>query len=238
MEPLDAAIASLRRVLETLGANVAVDLAGLWSAVSGIGDEQLITELQALLPTMVEPYVVAAADYTAQWYDDLAPGEPYVAAVPDAAGLIGGVIDPERMDASVSWAVHTGTAQSPAASRLAGSLNRMVHDASRKVVEHNAVRERVRYLRHAAPGACPWCRLMAIRGPVFKSAVNAIKGHDSCHCVAVPVRKGTKFVPPAHYAAWEKQYMDTTATLKAEGKAVSLANVLDTFRAADARRDL
>jgi hypothetical protein len=75
--------------------------------------------------------------------------------------------------------------------KLSGSLDRMVHDSSRKVVEYNAEREGVRYLRHAALGACEWCRLMAIRGPVFKSAVNAIKGHDSCHCVAVPVREGT-----------------------------------------------
>jgi len=59
----------------------------------------------------------------------------------------------------------------------------------------------------------------------------AVQGHDSCHCVAVPVRPGTRFAPPPHYAAWEAEYADTTAVLKAEGKTANLANVLGRFKA-------
>jgi hypothetical protein len=88
---------------------------------------------------------------------------------PENADGIGGVIPAARLASSIGCAVNTATADAPAVDKLSGSLDRMVHDSSRKVVEYNAEREGVRYLRHAAPGACEWCRLMAIRGPVFKS---------------------------------------------------------------------
>lgn len=232
-EPLDAAIESLRAVLGGLSDGLQVEVEA-YIRQTGISDaEELITELGLALPVIADPYVAAAADYTVVWYDELSPASPYQPVLPVGAGLVGGVIAPERIAASISWAVHTAQDVTPA-EKLAGSLDRMVHDASRHVVQHNASRERVRYLRHAAAGACPWCRLMAIRGPVFKSAANAIKGHDRDRCVAIPIRSGTRFVPPAHYAAWETEYIDTAKALRAEGKAVNLSNVLAAFRASAA----
>jgi hypothetical protein len=115
--------------------------------------------------------------------------------------------------------------------KLTGATDRVVYDASRAVVEHNAVKEKVRYARVARAGACAWCRLMAIRGAVFTSASRAIKGHDSCHCIALPVRGGMTFEPPKHYAAWEEQYTAATKTLREADEPVNVKTVLREMRA-------
>jgi hypothetical protein len=66
-------------------------------------------------------------------------------------------------------------------------------------------------------------------GPVFKSAANAVKGHDSCHCVAVPVREGTEFVPPEHYGSWEDDYK---RVIRDDDESVTPARVLREMRTA------
>jgi hypothetical protein len=117
--------------------------------------------------------------------------------------------------------------------KLTDSTERMIHDASRRVVEHNAVREDVRYAGVARPGACEWRRLMAIRGAVFTTASKAIKGHDLCHCVAVPMRRCAEFKQPAHYAAREAEYASITKGLRQTDEPVTLKTVLREMRSAE-----
>jgi len=105
-----------------------------------------------------EPVTIGGFDYSVVWYDELLPASQYRAVLPGAPELVGGVIAPERIAASIDWAVRSAKDADPA-EKLAGSVDRMAHDASRHVVQHNAVREGVKYLRHAAPGACAWGRL-------------------------------------------------------------------------------
>jgi hypothetical protein len=229
---LDPAIADLRAMLEALSAGLSRDLRAYLDTVGMTTPDALIEALQDVVPWIAEPYIAAAVDYSTVWYDELSPGSPYRAELLGTPELVGGAIEPKRLAASISWAVHT-VKDASVADKLSGTLDRAVHDASRKVVQHNAGREHVRYARHAAAGACAWCRLAAIRGAVFKTAASAVKGHDSCHCVAVPERAGTRFVPPPHYAAWEKQYADSTAALRADDKVPTLSNVLAAFRASD-----
>jgi hypothetical protein len=72
---------------------------------------------------------------------------------------------------------------------------------------------------------------MAIRGAVFTSP-KTIKGHDSCHCVAVPERSGTTFEKPAHYEAWDAEYEAVTKTLRDADEPVNLTTVLREMRSA------
>lgn len=172
------------------------------------------------LPDTIHAYADNAADYTTVWYGDLAPEADYQPELPPT------LIPEERIFGSIEWAVHTAADVTSAAAKLAGSVDRMVYDASRAVVEHNAIKEKVKYARVARAGACRWCRLMATRGAVFTSAANSIKGHDSCHRVAVPVRQGTQFVRPAHYKAWADEYATVTRRLTDAGEQVTLSKVL------------
>jgi hypothetical protein len=109
--------------------------------------------------------------------------------------------------------------------RLAGAAQKWVYDASRDTVVENADAEGVTWARHAQPGACAFCRLLATREDVYHSAKSATtvigraggargtrkmgdKYHDFCRCKAVPVRAGTVYVPDAYVADWAQEYED------------------------------
>ena len=77
---------------------------------------------------------------------------------------------------------------------------------SRDTVAVNADRERVRFARYASANACPWCRVLATRGAVYRAADLAVKGHDNCHCIAVPERGNNKYVAPDYVAGWLEDY--------------------------------
>jgi hypothetical protein len=53
-------------------------------AATGLDGEQLVAEPQAALPTLLDPYVGAAVDYTAVWYDELTPDQSYCSPRPVA----------------------------------------------------------------------------------------------------------------------------------------------------------
>lgn len=214
----------LRAVLGQLSDRALATLHNLFEQLPTDADETLIALLKQYLPDLINAYADNAADYTTVWYGDLAPESDYTPELPPV------LIPEERIFGSIEWAIHTAADVTAAAAKLAGSVDRMVYDASRAVVEHNAVKEKVKYARVARAGACRWCRLMATRGAVFTSAANSIKGHDSCHCVAVPVRQGTQFVRPAHYKAWDDEYAAVTEQLAADGEQVTLTTVLAAMR--------
>lgn len=226
---LTEATDALRAVLGRLAEALQAALADLVGQLPGVEGEALIAALKDYLPLVADPYVQSALDYSLVWYEDLAPDVDYVPtppAVPDDGEDIGQLFPVAKLHNTIEWAVHTSADAAAATAKLAGSLDRMVYDASRAVVEHNAVAEKVKYARVARPGACRWCRLMATRGAVFTSAANSIKGHDSCHCVAVPVRQGTTFVRPQHYKAWDDEYAAVARQLNEAGEQVTLAKVL------------
>jgi hypothetical protein len=235
---VDDAITSLRTVLGTLSGELTSKVMAYLQTGHGMDPELLIKAMKSDLPTLIDTYAAAAADYSVQWYNDLAPDEPFKATGYGAGAQI---IDESRVFQTIEWAVHTGAKGAALTdeiiqaigTKLTGSTERMVYDASRRVVQWNAEDEKVKYARVARPGACPWCRLMAIRGAVYTSASNAIKGHDSCHCIALPERKGVKFNKPAYYDAWENEYVQATKDLKAEDKTPNLSNVLAKFEKND-----
>jgi hypothetical protein len=213
--------AALQSILGSLGVlTVAqlVDLFNTYSATPGFAGL-----LHTVVPEIVGQHVQAAATVTAQWYDELAPDLPF-----QATPVVN--LPSERIKKSVDWALHAPTAPTPEApstaptsddvlSRLSGSTKRMVYDASRDTVVSNASVEGVKWARYASANACPFCRLLATRGPVYTSEKSAaFKAHDHCRCLAVPERGGETYQPPPYVKGWERQYLDARAAVGGDAK--------------------
>ncbi|OBK27697.1 hypothetical protein A5634_22275 [Mycobacterium asiaticum] len=226
---LDRAAAPLRAILDDLSSRLIADVEMLLTRTAGLAPDELVSLLADALPTMADPVAGAATDFTLSWYENLAPNQRYQPEPPAGHGMP----DPAQLAATAGWAVRSPSIGATPTERLTGAATRWVHDAARETVSHNASREGVRYMRHAAAGACAFCRLGATRGAIFKSAAAAIKGHDNCHCVAIPQRPGTRLVLPERYDAWERQYEDATVSLREQGRPVDLRNVLSAMRASE-----
>ena len=189
---------ALQLVLSDLSTEVIADLVALWRQYSD--DPDFAALLLAAFPEIIGPYTQAGAMVSAQWYTEQAPDLPYV-ATPYVD------LPAERLDRSVRWALYAPVEmrvpedfipQEPVAvkvapspdlvlSRLAGSVKRMVYDASRQTVLHNLQAEYgdiggggsfedepgTRWARYASANACSFCRLMATRGAVYRSRESA-----------------------------------------------------------------
>lgn len=111
--------------------------------------------------------------------------------------------------------------------RTEAATQKLVADQGRETIRE-AVREdrqAVGYARAAALGACAFCRLMASRGMVYKTADSAgldandkfsgdasvAKFHDNCHCGIIPVFRGQRFELSAHAREWDRLYREYAA---------------------------
>ena len=248
--------AELRSALVDLNALMVSDLAALWRAVDGQDVEFLRDALQAEVPGVVDPYLAAAGDITADWYEAQAPDLNYVAR-PAA------LVDEGQLQATARWAAGTVLTKSPVSplDLLAGSMQRALFNESRETIVENAeVEPGARWARHASANACEFCRMVATRGAVYtsESAASRVGGrgvdestnigrrrggrargirargnqsigdkyHDHCHCIAVPVRPGQSYNPPSYVEEWESEY--TRARQAADG--VDAKSILSAWR--------
>lgn len=222
MTALDTAIQELEAALEQVQAVAAEDVVNLWQILATdlaggdpVDSQAIIAALRDHLPGVVTGWAVIVADDTATWYRGLAPDEKFTVAVPPD-----GLVTPERIAQSVSWAVNTATTAQTAIAQLQGSVHRAIADAQRETVAFNAAREGVRYRRHCGYAACNWCLVMAGRGAIYKSATSAVRGHDNCRCLAVPERPGmTDYTVPPLVRDAEAKYAEAAKALSAEGVA-------------------
>lgn len=166
----------------------------------------------------------------------------------DAAGVLGSFTVPradpppdEQVDASLRWATKdlwprdeadaTVTQLEPLDVRLSAAMvkadgvtQKLVADSGRETVRQAVKRDReaVAYARAAALGACSFCKLMASRGSIYKTAGSAgrdandqfsgdasvVKFHNSCHCAIVPVFRGQRFELSPQAAEWDRIYRE------------------------------
>ncbi len=73
--------------------------------------------------------------------------------------------------------------------RMSGSVTTLVLEGGRDTVIRSVAADRQArgWARIAGPNACTFCRLMAARGPVYKTAQTAsFKPHDQCACGVEP----------------------------------------------------
>lgn len=92
-------------------------------------------------------------------------------------------------------------------------VQKLVADQGRGTVQ-GAVRrdpQAVAWARSAALGACAFCRMLVIRGAVFKQDTVDFRAHDNCHCMTIPVFRGQRFHLSSHAAEWERLYRQYAA---------------------------
>jgi hypothetical protein len=202
--PSQTEVENLQSLLSRLGVLGAAALTQVW-------DRNDIATLKLLYPDLIGPLLAAAGTLTAEWYFGLNPSQPF-AAIPAP------IPQAEVLSKSVGWAF----TQTDPLQAAVGSTERHIFTLSRETVVSNAQREGVRWARYASANACPWCRVLATREAVYRSAENAIKGHDNCNCMAVPIRDGDQWTPPDYVQGWLEEY--NTARAQAGGNLDDIVN--------------
>ncbi|WNM68949.1 minor capsid protein [Mycobacterium Phage TribleTrouble] len=176
-------------------------------------------------PTLIDPFLNAAGELTAQWYAEQTPAKVPSVRVRGQNALAPANFMPEpaalpaskQLAASGRWAL---LERNPSLA-LKGSATRSVFSQSRKTVLDNAGRENVKWTRYASGNACGFCRMLATRaltyeehGSLYHSERSAsenphtfdlARGHDHCKCIAVPVRSGS-YTPPGYVHDWLDDY--------------------------------
>ena len=189
--PSPVEVSNFQRIVTNLAA-IAV------SRVSGLlASTQDAALLQDAYPQTVDPFIAAAGQLSAEWYQSLDTESEYVVET-------GPQLPISVLEKNVRWAV----TQADVFGALTGSAERQVFTATRNTVLYNAERERVRFARYASANACPWCRVLATREAVYYTQESAVAGHDNCHCIAVPVRGSDIYTPPEYVQQWLKDYQD------------------------------
>jgi len=94
-----------------------------------------------------------------------------------------------------------------------GVAQKLVADTGRGTVQEAVRQDRqaTAWARAAALGACAFCRMLSIRGAVYKQDTAGFRAHDNCHCGVVPVFRGQRFELSAHAREWERLYREYAA---------------------------
>lgn len=201
--------------------------------------------LQATVPPWIDAvtevvggYSETSATLAADFYD----GEREAAGVPGTFTVP--LADPppgEQVDASLRWATKdlwlrdeadaTLAQREPFDVRLEAAMTKadaaaqkLVADGGRETMRQAVKQDQqaVGYARAAALGACAFCRLMASRGMVYKTAGTAgqdanerfsgdasvAKFHNDCHCAIIPVFRGQRFELSPHATEWDRLYRE------------------------------
>ena len=112
---------------------------------------------------------------------------------------LSGVIDARRAGLSVPLAADRGLV------RVAGTIAKLIMNGGRRTIIDgiHADRQALGYARVTSGDPCAFCRMLAGRGPVYKSERSAgFEPHGSCGCTGEPVYAGSKPVGDAkRYAA-------------------------------------
>lgn len=224
-----------RGLLTNLSLNVRRDAGALLSRLGRFTAREARDFVTEAWPELLRPYIDAAGELTAEWYD--AQPSTNTEFIPQPA-------DPpadEQLAVGGRWAI----GQDDPNGALGSVGERAVFNASRDTVLDNVVREDgARWAREARPGACSFCKLMALRGAVYWTETSALtvtgrtlarkrlvpgtriggdggevgvrRGtrdygesyHNSCRCLAVPVRPGDTYEMPDYAQSWAQNYQD------------------------------
>lgn len=201
--------------------------------------------LQATVPTWIEAVTVLVARYSevaatlaADFYD----GERETAGVSGTFTVPLADQPPDgQVDASMRWATKdlwpreeadaSAAQREPLDVRLAaamakadGATQKLVADRGRATLRQAVSGDprAVAYARAAALGACSFCKLLASRGSVYRTAESAgreandlfagdasvVKFHNNCHCAIVPVFRGQRFELSPQAAEWDRIYRE------------------------------
>lgn len=213
-------------------------LAALWAQAATLSDIDFGAFIKQAFPDLVDPYAAMAGDLAATWYDDTESPLAYTAvpaALPDAAKLAGSVDWALGAKGADALQRLQGTAQRAVFDTARDTIifnseyetgSRWVRYASANACAFCALlstRNKVYASKQSAT------RVVG-RGKDFSSNFNpdgsrraggqakgvktrgsrgvGEKYHDGCHCVAVEIRPGGSYEPPAHVQDFERAYKE------------------------------
>lgn len=227
-----AEVVSYQSTLTDLATLTIAELLAFWQSLDTEDAAGSAEALRQFLPDLVDSYLPVAAEVGAVFYDEAR----------DQAGVAGafaatpvGAANAGRIQATISWGVAPLFRSDPiterpapdpdlALSRLSGATQREVAEGARQTVVDSVEKDpaKPRFARHASANACTFCRLVATRGAVYRSAASAGDGHkyhDNCHCVVVPVWKND-YEPAPYVSGWESAYVKARRDGAADTKSV------------------
>lgn len=178
---------------------------------------------------VIDQYARASVALGAEFYD----ARREAAGVPDSFTVP--VPDPppaEQTQSSLRWATKdvwerdpgdpgtTDAQREPIDVRLAQAekkaeavAQKLVADTGRGAVQEAVRRDRqaTAWARAAALGACSFCKMLAVRGAVYKQDTADFRAHDGCHCCVIPIFRGQRFELSAHAQEWDRLYREYAA---------------------------
>lgn len=185
---------------------------------------ETVPEWITAVRSLVDQYGAASSALAANFYEN----QREAAGIRSRFAVTPAEAPPEeQVEAALRWAtkdVWTGGALEAAQSKADGVAQKLVLDQGRDTLRQAVRQDRdaVAYARAAALGACSFCKLMASRGAVYKTAGTAgreaddrfsgdasvVKFHDNCHCTIIPVFRGQRFELSEHAAGWDRLYRE------------------------------
>ena len=207
-----------RYLLQQVSRLAEADLARLWARASELSTSDFAVFMIEAFPQLADPYYEMAADLAATWFELSDPASLYKALTATPVAV-------EQLASSAQWAL--GAQGDAALDRLQGTLQRNIFDGARETIVLNVNNTGSYWVRHARPEACAFCRMLATRSssprswyssntsaidvvgrrgrPRGNRAVGSRGYHDYCHCIAVEVRSGQEYTPPAYVEAWNEE---------------------------------
>lgn len=221
------AVIEFQTLLGELSREMQSRIERLVSAVSQLSQSDLLALITDVGPQLLEPFIAAAGELTALWYDDQNPASDFTATPVDPPAS-------EDLAATARWAM----LQDDPAAAWSGAASKALFDSSRETVIANAKKEGVKWARYAQENACGFCRMLSVKGYFYKSeqSAKAVKhadaaGHSHCNCVVYPQRgpraASSEFLKTYEpiLKQWKKDY---DAAREAVGKdASAIANAID-----------
>lgn len=203
------------------------DVRGLRRLIIPSRLRQSMPDWFAAVQAVVDQYAQASAALGAEFYD------AQRAAAEVTGSFTVPVADPppeERTQSSLRWAtkdvwerdpdVATEAQLEPLETRLEQAekkaeqvAQKLVADAGRDTVRAavGSDPQAVAWARTAGLGACAFCRMLSIRGAVFKQDTVNFRAHSGCHCMAIPVYRGQRFELSDKAKEWERLYQEYAA---------------------------
>ena len=233
-------VPEFRRALVKLGDALDSDVVKLVGAIATQDTAGALALITDAYPQIATPYLAAAGDLTATWYEDQAPALDYIAEPAELPTV-------DQLAANGRYAL---TTKAPA-NVLAGAGRRQLFKVHRDTILTNAEREGVAWVREARPGACGFCRMLATRvltegfggapgNYLTEDSANAgphtedAEGHDHCRCVSVPLRGGEPYRVPGYVSGWLDDY--EAVSRDGEGRLLPVWKIADEMEKRGAQR--
>ena len=167
------------------------------AAAAGADPEVVRAILFDAVPLIVSSFADGSSALALDWYEELREeADPPSVFVPSPVALV----RDDHLRTTVAWSTEAlrdvtedfQQALDDSLARLLPEIEKEVAAAFWDTMTENVEQDPsgVGWRRFARPGACPFCRMLADKGAVFKESTARFAAHTTCHCVAAPVFDG------------------------------------------------